>query len=138
MRGGAPSLWYSALGRAAAVVQVREDKVLVHSFPGHPDKVQMFWKDTELGRHWATPTLTSSLSASPQDWLQHIQTPGKVNGLRVVALEFPEKGQCQVVALPPTSAPASPNKAFLQTHISASVPFPHHWPLLPLSLKAIV
>lgn len=36
-------------------MQVREDRVLVHSFPGSPDKVQMFWKDAGLGRHWATP-----------------------------------------------------------------------------------
>lgn len=42
MRGAAPSLWCSALGRAAASVQVRENRVLVHSFPGRPDKVQMF------------------------------------------------------------------------------------------------
>lgn len=54
MKGGAPSLWCSAFGRAAASVKVREDRVLVHSFPGRPDKVQMFWEHRGLGGHWAT------------------------------------------------------------------------------------
>lgn len=134
MKGVVSSFWCSALGGAAASVQVREGRVLVQSFPGHPDKVQMCWKAAGLGGCWFTPgsqpylccvcVLTGLATMNSSAW--------KCMWERGWHHWSSQRRSCNsLVALAPASAPASLNKAVLKRtfcplfHISVLLlPFP--------------